>query len=82
MSIDQESRHDPEREFGEPRKVLEDASLTAEQKLEILESWRADLIELQVAEEENMPSSDADQGAAAARLTEVSKAIATIRGEG
>lgn len=45
---------DPAGTFAEPSDVLSDASLTDEQKLKILEQWKNDAINLQVAEEENM----------------------------
>lgn len=81
MTAQNQPTSDTEQPFADAREVLENPSLTNERKLEILEDWRADLIELQVAEAENMPSPGPDTGASANRLTEVTRAIAAIRGE-
>lgn len=46
---------DPQSVFKTPQAVLKHAELTHDQKIAILEQWRADAIELQIAEAENMP---------------------------
>lgn len=43
---------------GDPRSIVQDASLTDEQKIRMLEDWRLDLLERQRASEENMDSLD------------------------
>ena len=45
---------DPCRIFGEPDSVLSHPELGAEQKREILESWRQDAVRLSESEGENM----------------------------
>lgn len=60
---------DPSGHFADPMDVVRHEALTLEQKLEILESWEHDAIELQAAEAENMA------GGEPARLTEVRRAI-------
>lgn len=47
---------DPASVFKSPRAVVEDATLTREQKIDILKRWAYDARELAVAEEENMLS--------------------------
>lgn len=44
----------PAREFVHPKDVLQEQSLTHEQKIQILRRWEYDARELEVAEEENM----------------------------
>jgi hypothetical protein len=55
--------------YNEPDQVLQDASLTREQKMKILTQWEYDARELEVAEEENM------SGGTQSRLREVRKAL-------
>lgn len=43
--------------YSEPNQVLQDASLTREQKMGVLKQWEYDARELEVAEEENMAGS-------------------------
>jgi hypothetical protein len=50
----QQALDDPCRVFGEPAKVLSHPRLDAEQKREILESWRQDALRLSDSEGENM----------------------------
>jgi hypothetical protein len=45
---------DPSAVFGEPEAVISDATLSREQKIEILRRWEYDSRLLQVAEEEGM----------------------------
>lgn len=45
---------DPKQHFGHPDAVLKSRSLSERQKMEILEAWKLDARELQVATEENM----------------------------
>lgn len=70
---------DPETEFNDPRQLVESTSLTATEKLKILESWQMDLIELQKAEEENMSNGSTDTGSTAKKLAEVMEAIVHLR---
>jgi hypothetical protein len=78
----QELIRDPESKLGEPVKLVERSDLTTREKLVILESWRADLVELQKAAEENMASVNLDAGVTAARLAEVMAAIALLHETG
>lgn len=72
---------DPELNFGSPRRLAVADSLTRLEKLEILESWKIDLIEMQRAEEENMPSTAADDSVGK-KLTEVIEVIASLERQG
>ncbi len=58
--------------YSEPNEVLLDASLTQEQKREILKQWEYDARELEVAEEENM------EGNAPSMLREILMAIVKL----
>ena len=71
---------DPASEFETPKHLVESQALSDKDKLTALQNWRLDLIELQEASNENMPStgSDAGAGAAAEQLREVVKAIAAL----
>lgn len=51
-----QAMHDPEGTFPNPQEVIQDKSLSREQKIKILEQWEWDARELHVAEEENMPN--------------------------
>ncbi|MBV1789429.1 hypothetical protein KQ940_15340 [Marinobacterium sp. D7] len=53
MNIDQ-ALMDPAQMFDEPGDVLEEASLSREDKIKILRRWEFDAREREVAEEENM----------------------------
>lgn len=64
---------DPEQHFGRPDEVLKSRSLNEQQKMEILEAWRQDAQELQVATEENMGGGEPDL------LDEVVAALARLR---
>ncbi len=48
------AKQDPASVFKSPRDVLKEASLTREQKIDILRRWAYDQREIAVAEEENM----------------------------
>jgi hypothetical protein len=52
---------DPTQVYKLPQEVVEDNSLTREQKIQILHRWEYDARELQVAEEENMPDLTSEQ---------------------
>ena len=69
------SLRDPEQEFTAPSEVAEHPELSIQDKLAILRNWRLDLIELQTATNENMVDANADPGAVAERLRQVSEAI-------
>lgn len=62
--------------YTEPNQVLQDTSLTRDQKMEILKQWEYDARELEVAEEENMA------GGTPSLLREVHKAILALGGSG
>jgi hypothetical protein len=65
----------PEQEFGSPMQLVESDGLTDTEKMTILKSWQMDLIELQRAEEENMPNDSDDPGDTARKLAAVTAAI-------
>ena len=73
---------DPDTAFEEPSELLGRSDLSISEKLRILRSWHADLVELQTATEENM-SDETDHlpGEVAARLTEVATAITQLENE-
>lgn len=73
--------HDPELEFGDPKSLAMNRDLSLQEKLEILESWRLDLIELQRADDENMQGREAGLGSPAKRLADVSAVIALLERE-
>ncbi|RDI40979.1 hypothetical protein [Aquicella lusitana] len=52
---------DPASVFKSPQEVLQDKSLSRNQKIDILQRWAYDERELAVAEEENMQSSGANK---------------------
>jgi hypothetical protein len=62
--------------YSEPNQVLQDSSLSQEQKMEILKQWEYDAREMEVAEEENMA------GNAPSMLREVLKAIVKLEDGG
>ena len=56
-SIDfQKALRDPSAVFQSPHDVVQRVELSREKKIEVLRRWEFDALELQVAEEENMPS--------------------------
>ena len=69
---------DPEREFLEPRYLVERQDISAEDKLTLLKNWQADLLELQRASEENMPSANVPSGLVAEKLSKVAQAIESV----
>ncbi len=66
------ARLDPTAVFPTPDAVLEHPSLTREEKTDILERWRYDARELEVAEDENMG------GGEPSMLEQVLKALAAL----
>jgi len=52
---------DPTSVFARPADVLDDPSLSREEKIRILRRWEYDARELEVAEEENMGGGPPDQ---------------------
>jgi hypothetical protein len=70
-----------EREFKEPQHLLEDQDLSDDQKIQILLGWQLDLLDLQRAADENMPSADSPSGEVAEKLQKVSEALEDLRGE-
>ena len=69
---------DPDKVFVDPTRLVERSDLTKTDKLELLEQWRLDLIELQQAADENMPSANAETGDTAEKLRRVSEAIVQL----
>jgi hypothetical protein len=70
---------DPERSCREPASLVQRRDLSMQEKLVVLESWQADLIELLKAVEENMSDMRPDRGDSAAKLAEVTAAITAVR---
>jgi hypothetical protein len=68
-----------EQQFQEPQRVLEDQNLSDEQKIQVLLNWQLDLIELQRATDENMPSVNSPAGEVAEKLRKVNDALERIR---
>jgi hypothetical protein len=64
----------PEREFRDPRRLIEDQALSDKQKVQLLMNWRLELIELQRATEENMTGAD-ESGEVTERLRKVTDAL-------
>ncbi|CAN5337463.1 hypothetical protein BH10PSE19_BH10PSE19_00420 [soil metagenome] len=56
----EQAKLDPLSVFNTPNEVLHCKQLTKKQKIEILERWQYDALDLEVAEEENMAGSDKD----------------------
>ncbi len=54
MNRYEKARLDPTSVYRNPAQVLDDGSLSDEQKISILRRWEYDARELEVAEEENM----------------------------
>jgi hypothetical protein len=70
---------DPQLEFRDPQRLVNDASLSLNEKLEILESWKNELILLQRAEEENMPGTEIERRPDTVTLADIAKAIDRLR---
>lgn len=58
MTDIKKAKLDPTAVYKSPGEVLEDNTLSREDKIEILRVWEYDAREIQVAEEENMPSAN------------------------
>jgi hypothetical protein len=71
----------PEGTFDAPEDVVKCDDLSIEAKIVVLESWQADLIDMQKAVEENMESEFLEPGETAAKLAQVTAAIARVREE-
>jgi hypothetical protein len=69
---------DPEREFKNPHRVVEDQVLSAKQKIAVLISWRLGILELQRATAENMTSPHDDAGEIAENLKNVTDALVEL----
>ena len=57
----QEAIGDPTQKYGKPMDVVTDASLDADEKLRILESWKKDAELLSRAQDENMAGGERPQ---------------------
>ncbi len=66
------ARLDPTAVFSSPEAVVEHPRLTREEKTDILQRWKYDACQLEVAEEENMG------GGEPSRLEQVLKALAVL----
>jgi hypothetical protein len=66
---------DPDREFREPDELLKRSDLSVNEKLLVLRSWHADLVEMQKATEENMADLANDRDDSCATMTKVAAAI-------
>jgi hypothetical protein len=66
------------RQFDDPRELIERKNLSDEDKIKVLQDWQSDLIQLQKAVEENMPSISCEPGETAVKLTQVTAAIAKL----
>lgn len=60
----EKAKLDPSGVFASPKDVLAENDLTRDQKIDILRRWGYDAKELAVAEEENMPASETNNGSA------------------
>jgi hypothetical protein len=56
---DKKIQADPSTIFKRPQEVVDRKDLSRDQKVEILRRWEYDMRELQVADEEGMPATDA-----------------------
>jgi hypothetical protein len=70
---------DTERLFKEPGRILENDELTLADKIRVLENWKADLLELQRACEENMTGKDGQGENVAERLRAVNESLELCR---
>ncbi len=70
---------DPKKLFREPQSVLANKELSDREKINILENWKLDLMELQTATEENMPGAGTDTDLVADELRAVIEALRVIR---
>lgn len=50
----------PQEHFSSPHEVVSHKELSTQEKIDILESWRQEIMQLIVAEEENMPAQEDD----------------------
>lgn len=70
-----QAEEDPAAVFATPQDVLREAGLSREQKLRILQRWKLDALEMEVATEENMT------GGERSRLDEVIAALDAMDGD-
>lgn len=71
---------DPASHFGDPFEIVDSNEISRADKITLLESWQADLIELQKASEENMPSAGTATGETAENLARVHEALSALKG--
>ena len=62
-NVEESIAGDVSERYAHPEKILQDQSLTKEQKIKRLQEWDQDLRQLMVASEENMPGTVAGQPA-------------------
>lgn len=69
------SLKNPAEAYDAPQAVMNDNTLSVEQKIEILEHWRYDELETEVADQENMAGHDPD------RLGEINNLLLKLKDE-
>ncbi len=69
---------DPASCFERPSEILEHDEFTRDQKLKILQQWEYDVLQREVATEENMPSPSTSPP----RLAEIKKALDALGEDG
>lgn len=80
MTTDSQTRQDhAERERSDLSALMDRSDISPREKLRRLESWQSDLIQLEKADEENMPRANGKPGETAAMLAAVTAAISTLR---
>lgn len=67
------------RAYDHPRSIVESDTLSHERKVAARESWKLDLLGLQGAADENMPSTNRRSGGAGDELRQVLEALAEVR---
>lgn len=75
MSKFEQALRNPTNVYRYPKDLLEDESLSLDEKLKILQQWKVDAYELMIAEEENMG------GDGPTMLSRVTRAIGILKGD-
>lgn len=73
----EEILHDPSARFSDPCEVLCQGRLTRDDKVRVLQQWRYDLVQLQVASEENLTG----DGDGAARIRKIDECLRQLRAD-
>lgn len=69
--------HDPSAAFADPCEVLCQRRLTRDEKVRVLEQWRYDLVQLQVASDENLVG----DGEGAARIRKIDECLRQLQAD-